>query len=115
MPAFVDNSVPLRSGIAADRPGMGPRIEYLGHHDTVADMLGMFPGAGPEDLPDGAGWAIEKIWLWEIGYCHIEKLYNLEALPSTGFRISCFPHRIHAASAGWTRTVAIVADPEENS
>jgi len=51
----------------------------------------------------------------EIGYCHIEKLHNLEALPSTGFRISCFPHKIHAASAGWTRAVAIVDDPEENS
>ena len=51
----------------------------------------------------------------EIGYCHIEKLHNPEALPSTGFRISCFPHKIHAASAGWTRGVAIVDDPEENS
>ena len=26
-----------------------------------------------------------------IGYCHIEKLHNLEALPSTGFTVSCFP------------------------
>jgi len=32
----------------------------------------------------------------------IEKLHNLEALPATGFQISCFPHKIHAASAGWT-------------
>ena len=27
----------------------------------------------------------------EIGYCHIEKLHNLEALPATGFTVSCFP------------------------
>jgi len=43
----------------------------------------------------------------EIGYCHIEKLHNLEELPPTGFTVSCFPVKIHAASAGWTRAVAI--------
>lgn len=45
-----------------------------------------------------------------IGYCHIEKLHNLEALPATGFLVSCFPVKIKAASAGWTRAVAIVED-----
>ncbi|WP_207005024.1 cyclase family protein [Trinickia mobilis] len=43
-----------------------------------------------------------------IGYCHLEKLHNLEALPSKGFMISCFPVKIRAASAGWTRAVAIL-------
>jgi kynurenine formamidase len=43
-----------------------------------------------------------------IGYCHIEKLHNLEELPATGFQISCFPVKIHGASAGWTRAVAIL-------
>ena len=43
-----------------------------------------------------------------IGYCHLEKLHNLEALPATGFTVSCFPHKIRGASAGWTRAVAIV-------
>ncbi|MDM0012106.1 cyclase family protein [Variovorax sp. J22P168] len=56
----------------------------------------------------------DKSLLWEghkagrdIGYCHLEKLHNLEALPPHGFYISCFPHKIRAASAGWTRAVAI--------
>ena len=43
----------------------------------------------------------------DIGYCHIEKLHNLESLPADGFFISCFPHKIRGASAGWTRAVAI--------
>ena len=43
----------------------------------------------------------------DIGYCHLEKLHNLEALPATGFTIACFPMKIRAASAGWTRAVAI--------
>ena len=43
----------------------------------------------------------------DIGYCHLEKLHNLEALPGDGFTIACFPHKIRGASAGWTRAVAI--------
>ena len=43
-----------------------------------------------------------------IGYCHLEKLHNLERLPPDGFAVSCFPVKIRAASAGWTRAVAII-------
>lgn len=43
----------------------------------------------------------------DIGYCHMEKLTNLDQLPPTGFEISCFPYKIKAASAGFTRAVAI--------
>jgi kynurenine formamidase len=46
----------------------------------------------------------------DIGYCHLEKLHNLEALPPFGFTISCFPHKVKGASAGWTRAVAIIED-----
>ena len=46
----------------------------------------------------------------DIGYCHLEKLHNLEALPDHGFTVSCFPHKIKGASAGWTRAVAIIDD-----
>jgi kynurenine formamidase len=56
----------------------------------------------------------DKRILWEghkagrhIGYCHIEKLHNLETLPPDGFTVCCFPHKIRGASAGWTRAVAI--------
>jgi len=44
----------------------------------------------------------------DIGYCHLEKLHNLEALPASGFTVSCFPVKIKQASAGWTRAVAII-------
>jgi kynurenine formamidase len=46
----------------------------------------------------------------EIGYCHIEKLANLDQLPATGYEIACFPFKIKAASAGFTRAVAIFED-----
>ena len=44
----------------------------------------------------------------EIGYCHLEKLHNLEKLPAEGFKVSCFPVKVRAGSAGWTRAVAIL-------
>jgi len=46
----------------------------------------------------------------DIGYCHLEKLHNLEVLPATGFMVSCFPVKIKKASAGWTRAVAIIEE-----
>lgn len=257
MRRLIDISVPLRAGIASDPPGLLPEIDYYNHHDTVDDMLAFFPGAQQDDLPDGEGWAIERVristhngthldspyhysatmnrnersvtidqiplewclqpavkldfrqapdgyvltaddiagelerighrlspleivvvntragsrygeddyvsagcgvgreatlymleqgvrvtgtdaWSWdapfvytakryerdhdpsviweghragrEIGYCHIEKLHNLESLPATGFQIACFPVSVHSGSAGWTRAVAIFDD-----
>ena len=46
----------------------------------------------------------------EIGYSHLEKLNNLEALPADGFEVVCFPVKVHRASAGWTRAVAILQE-----
>ena len=45
----------------------------------------------------------------EIGYCHMEKLANLDQLPDHGFEVSCFPFKIKGASAGFTRAVAIIS------
>ena len=254
---IVDLSVPLRAGIASDPPGHRPEIDYVSHRESAADVVAFFPGMTVDELPDGEGWAIERIrltthngthldapyhfastmdggaraitidevpldwcyrpgvkldfrhladghvatpddvkrelerighrlrpmdivvvntraglrygeedyvasgcgmgraatlfllergvrvtgtdaWSWdapfvhtarryaetrdasliweghkagrEICYCHIEKLHNLEALPATGFTLSCFPVKIEAASAGWCRAVAIIED-----
>jgi len=40
------------------------------------------------------------------GYFQIEKLTNLDGLPSAGFTFYCFPIKIKGASAGWIRAVA---------
>jgi len=47
----------------------------------------------------------------EKGYCHMEKMTNLNAIPRPhGFKVVCFPVKIKSASAGWVRPVAIVED-----
>jgi kynurenine formamidase len=46
----------------------------------------------------------------DIGYCHIEKLHNLELLPPDGFQVACFPCKVKGGSAGWTRAVAILGE-----
>ena len=64
----------------------------------------------------------DRSLLWEghkagrdIGYCHLEKMHNLEALPPHGFMLSCFPHKVRRASAGWTRAVAILDEAEASA
>ncbi|MBH3470594.1 cyclase family protein [Pseudomonas putida] len=46
----------------------------------------------------------------DIGYGQMEKLANLDQLPSSGFWISCFPYKIRHASAGFVRAVALLDD-----
>ena len=254
---IIDISVALQSNIASDPPGSEPKITYIDHKQSAPEVCRFFPGLTPADLPDGEGWAIERVeitthngthldapwhfastmdggkraitidevplewcfqpgvkldfrhfpngyvvtaadveaelarightlkpleivlvntsagarygqpdyvptgcgmgreatlyltsrgvritgtdaWSWdapfvytarryaesknaaliweghkagrEIGYCHIEKLANLEQLPATGFEVACFPVKVKAASAGWTRAVAIIEE-----
>lgn len=255
MKTLIDLSIPLRSDVITDPPGMEVSIDYRDHKSTVDHMASFFPGLSPADLPDGEAWAVESMtlsthngthldapwhyastmnhgepaatidqiplewcfqrgvkldfrhlpnghvitsaevetelrriqhdlrpldivlvntsagtrlgqpdylasgcgmgreatlyllehgvrvtgtdaWSWdapfvhtqqrflksrdasiiweghkagrEIGYCHLEKLANLDKLPPYGFVVACFPVKIHRASAGWTRAVAIL-------
>lgn len=73
-----------------DRPLSLVAEEFRQHHDASVIWEGHFAG-------------IEK------EYYHLEKLTNLDKLPATGFKIACFPIKIDKASAGWTRTVAILS------
>lgn len=41
-------------------------------------------------------------------YAHIERLTNLVKLPSSGFKVACFPIKIKDAGAAWARVIAIV-------
>lgn len=44
----------------------------------------------------------------DLPYSQIERLFNLSALPATGFTVACFPLRIVGASGAPARVVAII-------
>lgn len=46
----------------------------------------------------------------DVEYLHVEKLANLDKLPTYGFLVSVFPIKIDRASGGWVRAVAMVED-----
>jgi kynurenine formamidase len=57
----------------------------------------------------------DKRIIWEAHYAgmekeyyHMEKMANLDLLPSFGFKVACFPMKIKKASAGWVRAVAML-------
>jgi kynurenine formamidase len=53
----------------------------------------------------GVFWAAHQC---DLPYSQIERLVNLGALPSSGFKVSCFPLKIRGGSAGPARVVAIL-------
>ena len=55
----------------------------------------------------GIFWAAHQA---DLPYSQIERLFNLGALPSTGFLVSCFPLRLVGGSAAPARVVAILDD-----
>jgi kynurenine formamidase len=52
-------------------------------------------------------WEAHRVGI-EHEYFQIEKLANLGALPTRGFKVACFPIKITGASAAWARVVGIV-------
>jgi kynurenine formamidase len=52
-------------------------------------------------------WEAHRVGM-DLEYSQIEKLANLDQLPTRGFTVACFPVRIARASASWTRAVGIV-------
>lgn len=55
----------------------------------------------------GIFWAAHQV---DLPYAQIERLMNLDKLPSFGFQVACFPLKIKGGSAGPARVVAILQD-----
>jgi kynurenine formamidase len=60
-----------------------------------------------ESDEQGIFWAAHQA---DLPYCQIERLAGLDALPPTGFDVSCFPLKVVGGSAGPARVVAILPD-----
>ncbi len=55
----------------------------------------------------GIFWAAHQV---DLPYSQIERLANLDQLPSTGFTVACFPLRLVGGSAAPARVVAILGE-----
>lgn len=86
MRRLVDISRALENGPHADPPGLGPRIEYLGHKQTVAGMLSSFPGVGADALPGSEGWAVEHVQLTTHNGTHLDAPYHYHSTMDGGQR-----------------------------
>ncbi len=100
-------------GYVATAADVENELKRIGHALKPLEIVVVNTSAGAkygrqDYVTSGCGMGYEAKAGRHIGYCHLEKLHDLDQLPSTGFMISCFPVKIERASAGWTRAVAIL-------
>src|SRR5438045_7454974 len=83
---FVDLSIYLENDVISDPVPFGPKIQYHKHADTAGQIAGFFPGLKKEDLPDGAGWAVEEVKLSTHNGTHLDAPYHFASTMNRGER-----------------------------
>jgi hypothetical protein len=100
---LIDISVPLENTIPADPPLYRPKITYVDHQASVPQVLSLFPGVTPQELPDGEGWAIETVEVMTHNGTHLDAPYHFASTMNHGDDFGfkavekpVHPHDIHA-------------------
>lgn len=86
MPRIIDLSVPLANDIPADPPVTRPSIEYIDHQQSLPQILPFFPGLSPDQLPDGEGWAVERVSLSTHNGTHLDAPWHYHPTMNRGER-----------------------------
>ena len=81
---FVDLSIAIEMDVPSDPPGMEPRIDYTVHKDSVGVMANYFPGLRPDDMPDGEGWASERVTISTHNGTHMDAPYHFHSTTNYG-------------------------------
>src|SRR6202522_2296345 len=82
----IDISAALRNDVVSDPPGLGPKIEYIGHQQSLPQILPFFPGLKQEDLPGGQGWAIVRVQLTTHNGTHLDAPWHYHPTMNEGER-----------------------------
>lgn len=83
---LIDLSVSIVDGLPVDPPVSIARIDYQDHQKGANSMLPFFPGATIDDLPDGAGWAVENLSLSTHTGTHLDAPYHYHPTMNGGER-----------------------------
>ena len=59
-------------------------IEYIDHKQSLPQLLPFFPGLKAEDLPDGQGWAIERVRLSTHNGTHLDAPWHFHPTMNGG-------------------------------
>lgn len=86
MTRLIDLSVPLANDIPADPPGAQPSIEYIDHKQSLAQFLPIFPGLTADQMPDGEGWAVERVQLSTHNGTHLDAPWHYHSTMNRGER-----------------------------
>lgn len=86
MTRIIDLSVPIANGIPADPPTTRPSIEYIDHQQSLPQILPFFPGLKADQMPDGEGWAVERVSLSTHNGTHLDAPWHYHPTMNRGER-----------------------------
>src|SRR5436190_2152253 len=80
---LIDISVALKAGIVSDPPYMLPQITYLDHNAGAENFIQVF-GLKRDQLPDGAGPAVEQVAISTHNGTHLDAPYHFHPTMDNG-------------------------------
>ena len=81
---LIDISTPLENDVPPDPQLFRPKITYINHQASVPQLLAVFPGLTKQELPDGEGWAIERLDLITHNGTHLDAPYHFASTMNHG-------------------------------
>jgi kynurenine formamidase len=84
MTQFIDLSISIEPELPSDPPMMIPQINFVDHKMGAEQMKDFFPGVTQKNLPNGLGWAVERISLTTHSGTHLDAPYHYHTTMDRG-------------------------------